>query len=203
MVRWVRFESEGAEKFGTLADDGSTIAVHQRQHVHRCDADRDQGRAGSRSACSRRCGPGNSLASGTISRSWRPRTATFSRPRRSISSRRRRALNDPEGVIRQPSPELTRIFYEGELGIVIGKTCRNARRGRAPRLRSSAIPASTTSRRREAFGDDPNFSQWARAKSCDTFGPIGPAIATGFDWARRGSRPSSTAASGRTTRSAT
>ena len=29
---------------------------------------------------------------------------------------------------------------------------------------------------------DPSFPQWARAKSCDTFGPCGPAIATGLDW---------------------
>ena len=26
------------------------------------------------------------------------------------------------------------------------------------------------------------FPQWARAKSCDSFGPVGPAIATGLDW---------------------
>jgi 2-keto-4-pentenoate hydratase/2-oxohepta-3-ene-1,7-dioic acid hydratase in catechol pathway len=29
---------------------------------------------------------------------------------------------------------------------------------------------------------DPSFPQWARAKSCDGFGPCGPAIATGIDW---------------------
>jgi 2-keto-4-pentenoate hydratase/2-oxohepta-3-ene-1,7-dioic acid hydratase in catechol pathway len=28
---------------------------------------------------------------------------------------------------------------------------------------------------------DPAFAQWARAKSFDTFGPFGPAIATGLD----------------------
>ena len=29
---------------------------------------------------------------------------------------------------------------------------------------------------------DPSFPQWARAKGCDTYGPVGPAIATGLDW---------------------
>jgi 2-keto-4-pentenoate hydratase/2-oxohepta-3-ene-1,7-dioic acid hydratase in catechol pathway len=29
---------------------------------------------------------------------------------------------------------------------------------------------------------DPSFPQWARAKGCDGFGPVGPAIATGLDW---------------------
>ena len=30
----------------------------------------------------------------------------------------------------------------------------------------------------------PIFPQWARAKGCDTFGPFGPAIATGLDWSK-------------------
>jgi 2-keto-4-pentenoate hydratase/2-oxohepta-3-ene-1,7-dioic acid hydratase in catechol pathway len=29
---------------------------------------------------------------------------------------------------------------------------------------------------------DASFPQWARAKSCDGFGPVGPVIATGLDW---------------------
>ena len=29
--------------------------------------------------------------------------------------------------------------------------------------------------------EDASFAQWARAKSCDTFGPVGPLIATGLD----------------------
>jgi 2-keto-4-pentenoate hydratase/2-oxohepta-3-ene-1,7-dioic acid hydratase in catechol pathway len=29
---------------------------------------------------------------------------------------------------------------------------------------------------------DASFPQWARAKGCDSFGPVGPAIATGLDW---------------------
>ena len=32
------------------------------------------------------------------------------------------------------------------------------------------------------FEGDPAFVQWARAKGCDTFGPVGPAIATGLAW---------------------
>ena len=35
----------------------------------------------------------------------------------------------------------------------------------------------------ELLEEDPNFAQWTRAKGCDTFGCVGPAIACGFDWA--------------------
>jgi len=31
------------------------------------------------------------------------------------------------------------------------------------------------------FAADPNFEQWTRAKSLDSFGPFGPVIATGLD----------------------
>jgi 2-keto-4-pentenoate hydratase/2-oxohepta-3-ene-1,7-dioic acid hydratase in catechol pathway len=31
---------------------------------------------------------------------------------------------------------------------------------------------------------DPSFAQWMRAKSFDGFGPLGPVIATGLDWAQ-------------------
>jgi 2-keto-4-pentenoate hydratase/2-oxohepta-3-ene-1,7-dioic acid hydratase in catechol pathway len=34
----------------------------------------------------------------------------------------------------------------------------------------------------ELLQEDPNFPQWCRAKGFDTFGCLGPTIATGFDW---------------------
>jgi 2-keto-4-pentenoate hydratase/2-oxohepta-3-ene-1,7-dioic acid hydratase in catechol pathway len=30
---------------------------------------------------------------------------------------------------------------------------------------------------------DPAFVQWARGKGCNGFGPVGPAIVSGLDWA--------------------
>ncbi len=34
----------------------------------------------------------------------------------------------------------------------------------------------------ELLNADPNFPQWTRAKGSDTFGCVGPAIVSGFDW---------------------
>jgi 2-keto-4-pentenoate hydratase/2-oxohepta-3-ene-1,7-dioic acid hydratase in catechol pathway len=90
------------------------------------------------------------------------------------------SLLDPEGVIAPPPSYTGRTIYEGELGIVIGTTCHDADENQA----AAAIFGYTCVNDVTAldlFGD-PAFPQWARAKGCDTFGPVGPAIATGLDW---------------------
>ncbi|MBX9945703.1 MAG: fumarylacetoacetate hydrolase family protein [Reyranella sp.] len=73
-----------------------------------------------------------------------------------------------------------RVVYEGELGIVIGKTC-------------AAVPADQAAgcilgytcvndvTALELLQRDPSFPQWTRAKNFDGFGCIGPVVATGLD----------------------
>jgi 2-keto-4-pentenoate hydratase/2-oxohepta-3-ene-1,7-dioic acid hydratase in catechol pathway len=87
----------------------------------------------------------------------------------------------PEGVIRPPAGYAGKTFYEGELGIVIGRVCANVTEAEA----AAAIFGYTCVNdvtAADLFGDTAVFAEWARAKSCDTFGPVGPAIATGLDW---------------------
>lgn len=84
------------------------------------------------------------------------------------------------GVIRPPEGYAGKIAYEGELGIVMGRRCRGAGEAEA----AEAIFGYTCVNDVTALdilGADPAFPQWARAKSCDTFGPCGPVIATGLD----------------------
>jgi 2-keto-4-pentenoate hydratase/2-oxohepta-3-ene-1,7-dioic acid hydratase in catechol pathway len=91
------------------------------------------------------------------------------------------SLLDPDGIIRPPATYTGRVLYEGELGIVIGRPCSNLDEADA----EAAICGYTCVNDVTAldlFGADPGFSQWARAKGCDSFGPVGPAIATGLDW---------------------
>ncbi len=90
------------------------------------------------------------------------------------------SLLDPEGIICPPPSYAGRTLYEGELGIVIGTECHDA----DPAAAEAAIFGYTCVNDVTAldlFGD-PVFPQWARAKGCDTFGPVGPAVATGLDW---------------------
>lgn len=83
-------------------------------------------------------------------------------------------------VIRKPAGFEGKVIFEAELGIVIGR-------------RASAV--SEADALAHVFGytcindvtavellrADPSFQHWVRAKSFDTFCPIGPTIATGID----------------------
>ena len=74
-----------------------------------------------------------------------------------------------------------RVVYEGELGLVIGKTCKNISVDEAV----DAIFGLTCVNDVTALDlltRDASFAQWTRAKSFDTFGIFGPVIATGLDW---------------------
>lgn len=91
------------------------------------------------------------------------------------------SIQHPEGEIRPPASYTGRTIYEGELGVVIGQTCRDIAEADA----EAAIFGYTCVNDVTALDlltADASFPQWARAKSCDSFGPVGPAIATGLDW---------------------
>lgn len=86
-------------------------------------------------------------------------------------------------AIRRPPSYDGKIVYEGELGIVIGKTCSHANEAQA----ADAIFGFTCINditAADIISKDPTFAQWTRAKSFDTFGIFGPAIATGLDSAK-------------------
>jgi 2-keto-4-pentenoate hydratase/2-oxohepta-3-ene-1,7-dioic acid hydratase in catechol pathway len=86
----------------------------------------------------------------------------------------------PDQPIRRPASYDGKIVYEGELGIVIGKRCSDASDAEA----AAAIFGYTCINdvtAADIIQKDPTFPQWARAKSFDTFGIFGPAIATGLD----------------------
>lgn len=90
------------------------------------------------------------------------------------------AILAPGGIIRPPASYGGKVTYEGELGIVIGCTCRGAGEAEA----AAAIFGYTCVNDVTALDlltEDPSFPQWTRAKGCDNFGPFGPAIATGLD----------------------
>jgi 2-keto-4-pentenoate hydratase/2-oxohepta-3-ene-1,7-dioic acid hydratase in catechol pathway len=84
-------------------------------------------------------------------------------------------------AIRRPARYAGKIVFEGELGIVIGRECRNVSVEEAGTfiLGYTCVNDVTAA---ELIAEDPNFAQWTRAKGFDTFSCIGPAIATGLDW---------------------
>ncbi len=86
----------------------------------------------------------------------------------------------PGGTIRQPESYGGRVFFEGELGVVIGKRCRDV-----PEMEvEDCVFGYTCVNDATAFeiiSEDPSFPQWSRAKSFDTLTPFGPVIATDLD----------------------
>jgi 2-keto-4-pentenoate hydratase/2-oxohepta-3-ene-1,7-dioic acid hydratase in catechol pathway len=90
----------------------------------------------------------------------------------------------PGEPIRRPAAYRGKIVYEGELGVVIGKRCSNVsiENAAAYVLGYTCVNDVTAI---DVLNEDPNFAQWTRAKSCDTFGCLGPAITTDLDWQSR------------------
>lgn len=81
------------------------------------------------------------------------------------------SLLEPEGTIHIPL-WAGRIDYEGELAVVIGKTCRNASEEEA-RDSIFGLTCLNDVTARDLQNRD---GQWTRAKSFDTFCPLGPWI---------------------------
>jgi 2-keto-4-pentenoate hydratase/2-oxohepta-3-ene-1,7-dioic acid hydratase in catechol pathway len=82
-------------------------------------------------------------------------------------------------TIRVPRAE-GKVMFEGELGIVIGKTCEAVSEDEALDHVFGYTCANDVTVA-DILHRDPSFTQWCRAKGLDTFCPMGPAVATGLD----------------------
>jgi 2-keto-4-pentenoate hydratase/2-oxohepta-3-ene-1,7-dioic acid hydratase in catechol pathway len=74
-----------------------------------------------------------------------------------------------------------RVVYEGELGIVIGKRCKNPSEEET-RQAIFGFTCVNDITAIDLIAKDVAFAQWTRAKCFDGFGVFGPVIATGLDW---------------------
>jgi 2-keto-4-pentenoate hydratase/2-oxohepta-3-ene-1,7-dioic acid hydratase in catechol pathway len=83
----------------------------------------------------------------------------------------------PGAVIRRPASYDGKTTYEGELGIVIGKTCSAVSVEEADDFIFGYTCVNDITAN-DILSRDPTFAQWARSKSIDGYGPFGPVIAT-------------------------
>jgi 2-keto-4-pentenoate hydratase/2-oxohepta-3-ene-1,7-dioic acid hydratase in catechol pathway len=86
----------------------------------------------------------------------------------------------PDEPIRRPRGYLGKIVFEGELGIVIGRCCKDVPAEDALDyvFGYTCINDVTAA---DILNESPDFAQWSRSKSFDTFGCMGPCIATDID----------------------
>jgi 2-keto-4-pentenoate hydratase/2-oxohepta-3-ene-1,7-dioic acid hydratase in catechol pathway len=178
MALWVRFRGElDIESFGVLQDDGS-IGVY--------DGDMFNNPAPS----------GASVSLGAV------RLLTPTRPSKVIALwnnfragaeklnlpipeephyflKTPNSYLNPFEIIRKPKSCDGKVGFEGELGVVIGKTCKEVAESDA----MSYIFGYTCVNDVGIFdivNRNPAFPQWVRGKGFDTFCPMGPVIATGL-----------------------
>ncbi len=90
------------------------------------------------------------------------------------------ALLDPGQRILRPKIS-QRTDYEGELGVIIGRRCHKLRPEEDVRSYILGYTAVNDFTARDLQNKD---GQWARAKGCDTFCPVGPLVTDDIDpWA--------------------
>lgn len=86
------------------------------------------------------------------------------------------ALIGPEAMVIHPQIS-QRVDHEGELALVIGRRCRNVSEADAQSVIFGYTVANDVTARDLQVAD----GQWTRAKSFDTFCPVGPWIDTTYD----------------------
>jgi 2-keto-4-pentenoate hydratase/2-oxohepta-3-ene-1,7-dioic acid hydratase in catechol pathway len=93
------------------------------------------------------------------------------------------ALLSPGGVVRRPKISQN-VHYEGELGVVIGKTCYQPASDADIRQYILGYTCVNDVTARDLQTKD---GQWSRAKGFDTFCPVGPVVTDEIDpWAGTG-----------------
>ncbi|MFG1360064.1 fumarylacetoacetate hydrolase family protein [Xanthobacter pseudotagetidis] len=177
MTTWLRFSHQGATKIGTL--DGDTIAVHE----------------GCMFAGATPTGATLALADVTLEAPCAPskivalwnnfhelaaklKVAEPAEPLWLLKATT--SVAAPGAIVRKPASYDGKTVYEGELGIVIGKSLADASEAEAAAgIFGYTVVNDITAA--DILNRDPTFPQWARAKGVDGYGPFGPWIATGFD----------------------
>lgn len=178
MTLWIRFAHGGRDGFGTL--DGESIAVHAGDLFAGAAPTGERLDLGEvRLAAPVRPGAFIGLWNNFAELARKQGNATPELPLYFLKNPR--CVVGPGEPIRPPAGYAGKVLYEGELGLVIGRTVSGAGEAEA----GAAIFGLTCVNDVTALDlltADAAFPQWARAKGCDSFGPIGPAIATGLDW---------------------
>lgn len=89
----------------------------------------------------------------------------------------------PDEPIRRPRSYPGKIVFEGELGVVIGRRCKDVEIGDAAGYVFGYTCVNDVTAA-EVLNQNGDFAQWCRSKSYDTFGCLGPVIATEVDLSR-------------------
>lgn len=177
MTRWIRFAEAGVIGFGVLED--TRIAVHAGDMF---GAPQPTGRRIALDAVEvlPPTAAGKMVALWNNFHALAAKLANAVPPEPLYFIKGNNSYLATNGTIRTPPSYEGKVVYEGELGIVIGRTCRSVSEAEAEHniFGYTCVNDVTAV---AILDKDKSFAQWTRAKSFDTFGVFGPVVATGLD----------------------
>lgn len=178
MARWARYRHDGAVRFGTL-DDAGTIREHEG------DLFRDP-RPTARSVALEDVELLTPVVPSKMVALWNnfhgliEKTGAAVPPEPLYFFKANSSFHPAGKPIRRPKAYSGRIIFEGELGLVIGRECRDVEPAQAmDHLFGVTCVNDVTAI--EILGRQEGVQQWTRCKAADTFGVMGPVVATGLD----------------------
>lgn len=177
MAKWIRFEQDGKTGFGTLEGDG--IAVHTGDMFAGAKPTGETLKLSSVRLLTP-CEPSKMIC---LWNNFHQLAAKndFTEPNEPLwFLKAPNAYWPANRPIQRPATYAGKIIYEGELGVVIGKKCFNITEAEAGDYIFGYTCVNDVTAV-DLLRKDKSFEQWARAKSFDTFGVLGPVIATGLD----------------------
>ncbi|RJX33569.1 MAG: FAA hydrolase family protein [Oxalobacter sp.] len=180
MKTWVRFDQGGKQGFGTL--EGDTITVHTGNMF---DKPTPTGETLKRAQVKllTPCVPTKMILLWNNFRALAERLGVPIPTEPLYLLKPGSAFIADGDVVKKPKSYDGRVVYEGELGIVIGKRCKDASEAEAAdcifgyTVTNDVTAGDIINKEQSNF---PNFPQWTRAKGYDTFGSFGPGIVTGI-----------------------
>jgi 2-keto-4-pentenoate hydratase/2-oxohepta-3-ene-1,7-dioic acid hydratase in catechol pathway len=176
LQHWIRYTHAGAAGFGTLA--GERIRVH----------------AGELFGENKPTGAELARADVTLLRPCEPSKviAMYNNFGPLVEKLKQRFPSEPQYLLKPPNtyadPGATiavpacdsRVIFEGELAVVIGRRCKAVSEAEALSHVFGYTCANDITAA-DILTRDPSFAHWARAKGFDGFCPFGPVIASGLD----------------------
>lgn len=177
MAKWVRFTTKDGTGFGTL--DGETITVHAGS-LHDNPTPTGQTLALADVRLEAPCAPSKIIALWNNFHALAAKLNVAEPAEPLYLLKAVTSVAPPDAEVRRPVTYDGKTVYEGELGIVIGKTATNISEAEAAdHILGYTIVNDLTAA--DILNRDPTFPQWARAKGLDGYGPFGPWIVTDFD----------------------
>ena len=180
MERWARFIFEGSLNFGKLSEDGLKITVYEGDFFNSPKETNKEVKL-SEVELKSPCIPTKMIALWNNYKALADEKGLSYPEKPLYIFKSPTSFAGPNDHIEHPKNYDGDVFFEGELGIVIGlkvKDIDNIDNAK------NAIFGYTCINDVTAFGllkNDPNFDQWTRCKGFDNFGVFGPYITKNID----------------------